>query len=141
MSKMVEASSGLFMRERECGVAEYLIQYHNKTKTVGLPIGKREEGEDAVECFHREMYEELLLSPSDYQIESCNPFKQISTVFPGTFYMEHIFKCDVSKDVVVVNNEPKSHEWVEWLTMDEIKLLDMRLGNGLITAIALFRLL
>lgn len=113
--KTVYAVSALIIKD-----GKILIQKHVKLGKLSLPSGKIDKGETPPAAMRREILEELGVSKA--RIHDCKIYKhkEINTV-------EYNYIVELYEDWY--NAEPEKHEWIDWLTPDEITSKNIPLAH------------
>ena len=113
--KTVYAVSALIIKD-----GKILIQKHVKLGKLSLPSGKIDKGETPPAAMCREILEELGVSKA--RIRDCKIYKhkEINTV-------EYNYIVDLYEEWY--NAEPEKHEWIDWLTPDEIASKNIPLAH------------
>ena len=113
--KTVYAVSALIIKD-----GKILIQKHVKLGKLSLPSGKIDKGEVPPFAMKREILEELGVNKASIRDCKIYKHKEINTV-------EYNYLVELHEDWY--NAEPEKHEWIDWLTPDEITSKNIPLAH------------
>lgn len=96
-----------------------LVQDHVKIGGITIPSGAVEDDESIIEAMRRELREELNVDLDSLKIHRVTEHEhdEIHTI-------EHRFHVEVGDVFFYENMEPEKHNWVKFLTMDELDNYD-----------------